>query len=179
MRRPASVRIRRARPSDGEAACGLWAALHREHEAQDARYRLSEDAALRWMTDFRTWARDDGYRVFLAEAAREGTPAVPVGLLTAHLAEPAPVYAPLLFVYVNDLYVVPGFRRAGVARALLGEAEAWARATGAAEIRAGVLARNAAARAFWARAAAADYSVTVTLPVPAVSEAVSEAARRA
>ena len=154
------VTIRRAVRSDREAAVALWRALHREHEAQDARYRLSDDAAARWATDFGTWTRSDADRVWLAERA-----GAPVGLLTAHLYAPAPTFQPALMVYVDDLYVAPAARRAGAAALLLDEARAFALANGATEIRAGVLAQNPAGRAFWRRHGAADFSVVVTIQV--------------
>ena len=153
--------IRRATPPDRGAAVALWTALHREHEAQDPRYRLSDDAAARWATDFGTWARSDADRIWLADLDGES----PVALLSAHLYTPAPTFQPSVMVYVDDLYVAPSARGLGTAQALLDEARAWALANGATEIRAGVLATNPAGRAFWARAGAVDFSVVVTIPM--------------
>ena len=149
--------VRLARTSDLAVALPLWEALHREHEAQDPRYRLGEDATLRWSNDFRTWARSPSDRIWLALDPEA------VGLLTAHLYEPAPTFAPLSMVYVDDLYVAPEARGRGVATALLGAARAWGTEAGATQLRAGVLARNAAGRAFWAREGGEDFSVIVTL----------------
>ncbi|WP_420454055.1 GNAT family N-acetyltransferase [Rubrivirga sp.] len=153
-----SAFVRLARPSDLAPALALWTALHREHQALDPRYRLADDAAARWSTDFRDWTRSEGSRVWLAlDAGR------PVGLLTAHLYQPAPLYREHLLVHVADLYVMPEARGVGTGRALLDHARSWGRAEGAAQLQAGVLAANAAGRAFWARAGADDYSVTVTV----------------
>lgn len=149
--------VRAARPSDLPAALPLWEALHREHEGHDPRYRLGEDAALRWSNDFRTWTRSATDRVWLAVDGG------PVGLLTAHLYEPAPTFAPLSLVYVDDLFVAPEARGRGVASALLDAARAWGAEAGATQLRAGVLATNAAGRAFWDRQGAEDFSVVVTL----------------
>ena len=160
------VSIRRAVPSDRPAAVALWTALHREHEAQDARYRLADDAAARWATDFGTWARSDVDRIWLAFDGEVGA-AAPVGLLTAHLYTPAPTFAASRMVYVDDLYVAPRARRAGVAGGLLDEARAWGFANDATEVRAGVLASNPAARAFWAREGGVDFSVVVTVDLTA------------
>lgn len=154
-----SATIREARGSDVEAALALWAALHREHEARDPRYRLSDDAAARWRTSFRDWVRSPGSRVWL------GLDGGPVGLLTAHLYEPAPTYRPHLLVHVDDLYVAPRTRGTRLGTRLLEAARAWGLEAGATELRAGVLAANAAGRAFWERQGAEDYSVTVTMPV--------------
>lgn len=155
-----SVAIREARPSDLAVALPLWEALHREHEARDPRYRLSDDAARRWSTDFRDWARSDGSRIWLAVDGGQA-----VGLLTAHLYQPAPTYRPRLFVHVDDLYVAPDLRGSGVGRQLLDAARAWGRTAGAEHLQAGVLATNEAGRAFWTRQGAEDYSVTITLPL--------------
>ncbi|HEX9952418.1 MAG TPA: GNAT family N-acetyltransferase [Rubricoccaceae bacterium] len=150
--------VRRATVADRASAVALWTSLHREHEALDARYRLAADAAARWSTDFGDWARSATDRIWLAEAGGAA-----VGLLTAHLYVPAPTFAPSEMVYVDDLYVAPDVRGRGIGTLLLDEARAWGHATGASEVRAGVLATNPAGRRFWARAGARDFSVVVTL----------------
>lgn len=152
------VTVRRARAADADEVRRLWQALHHEHEWTDVRYRMSEDAALRWASDLREWTRSDTDRVLVAEGADEL-----MGMTVAHLAWPAPIYAPRLMVWVDDLYVLPAYRGQGVGRALLDALRAWGREQGAEEIRAGVLATNDGARRFWAGAGGADYSVTVTL----------------
>ena len=152
--------IRHARTSDLDAALALWQALHTEHEALDPRYRLSDDAAARWRTSLRDWVRSPASRVLFAQ---ETDASEPVGLLTAHLYEPAPTYRPHLLVHVDDLYVAPEARGHGLGRALVEAAVAWGRAEGATQLRAGVLATNAAGRAFWASVGGADFSVTVAV----------------
>ena len=159
--------IRRARRADAPAALALWQALHAEHEAHDPRYRMSDDAAARWATDFRDWTQGAGHRIWLAEVASpvSATAQRVVGLLTAHLYQPAPTFEPYTMVYVDDLYLAPAARGRGVATRMLDEVRAWAIESGATEIRAGVLAVNAAGRAFWARQGASDFYVTVTVAV--------------
>jgi GNAT superfamily N-acetyltransferase len=154
------ARVRRARPADRAEAVALWQALHREHEALDPRYRLAPDAALRWANDFDEWVREGRDLVLVAEAS-----AGLVGLLVAHLAYPIPAYAPTLFAHVDDVFVSPEWRGRGVGRALLAEAERWARGEGAAHLQAGVLAPNADGRAFWSRVGTDDYMVIVTKPL--------------
>ena len=151
--------LRAARPSDLDAALALWQALHREHQALDPRYRLADDAAARWSTDFREWTRSRTSQIWLAFGP------VPVGLVTAHLYETVPTFEPQSLVHVDDLYVVPEARGAGVGAALLDAVRVWGAAQGATQLRAGVLAANAAGRAFWQRQGAQDFSVSVTMPM--------------
>ncbi len=150
--------IREARPSDLAAALPLWRALHGEHESLDARYRLADDAGARWSTDFREWTRSRTSRVWLAVGA-----GAPVGLVTAHLYVPTPTFEPQSLVHVDDLYVAPAARGTGLGARLLDHARQWGAAQGATQLRAGVLATNAAGRAFWTRQGAQDFSVTVTI----------------
>ena len=153
--------IRPAQPSDRDAAVALYAALHRAHETLDPRYRLADDALARWATDVRDWTRSRADAVWLAE-----TPAGDaVGLLTAHLYQPPPMFRPHTLVWVDDLYVDPAHRGRGVGRRLLDAARTWGRERGAVELRAGVLAANEGARRFWAGEGATDFSVTVVAPL--------------
>ena len=153
-----SAVVRPARPSDRGAAVDLWLALHREHEALDARYRLDASAASRWRADVGDWIRGDAAGVWLAEA--DGAP---VGLAVAHRYEPAPIYAPAPILFVSDLYVAPAHRGRGVGHALLTAARDWGAAGGLRQVQVGVLAANAAGLAFWERAGATPYSVTMTI----------------
>lgn len=153
-----SARVRAARPSDRADAVELWLALHREHEALDPRYRLDASAASRWRADVGEWIRGDAAAVWLAEA--DGAP---VGLLVAHRYEPAPIYAPRPILFVSDLYVRPAHRRSGVAAELLTAARDWGASGGMTQVQVGVLAANAGALAFWERAGATPYSVTMTI----------------
>ncbi len=152
------IAIQLARSSDLPVALPLWQALHREHEALDTRYRMSDDASSRWTTSFRDWTRSPASRIWLA--LEDGTA---VGLLTAHLYEPAPTYQPSLMVHIDDLYVAPLARGHGLGATLIAEARAWGLEAGATEIRVGVLAANDEGRSFWDAQGARDYSVTVTL----------------
>ena len=150
--------VRLARPSDVAPAAELWLALHREHQALDARYRLAGDAGQRWAADFREWTRSRTSAVWLGlDGGR------PVGLATAHLVQTPPTFEPVVLAHVDDLYVTPDRRGRGLGAALLDAVRQWARDGGATEVRAGVLAANPGGRRFWAREGAGDLSVTVTM----------------
>lgn len=152
--------VRLARPADREACLALWARLQDEHEALDDRLRRSESAAARWSNDFAAWTRSEGSAVFVVDEAE-----TVVGLATAHAMWPPPVYEQRLTVFVAELVVVPESRGHGHGRALLDAVTAWAGSIGAEAVEAGVLARNADARAFWEAAGAEPYSVTYRVEV--------------
>ena len=152
--------IRKARRADRDGALALWRLLQDEHEALDPRYRISDDAGARWSTEFRDWTRAHSSAIWVAESDDRL-----VGLLTAHLAEPAPIYSGTPFVFVGEIVVAREWRGTGIARRLLGAAREWGRQIGAAELRAGVLATNPGGRRFWERQGGRDFTVTVVVPL--------------
>ena len=154
-------RVRPAERADQDAALALWLALHREHEALDLRYRLAVDAADRWAHDFPEWLRSEHHGLWVAESEAGEL----VGLLTAHAGWPVPVYAPVSFVHVDDLFVHPSVRGQGLGAALLDAVRAWATQIGAEEVRAGVLAANVAGHDFWTEQGAQPFSSMVIIPL--------------
>lgn len=155
------VAIRTAAAADAATLLALWQALMAEHEAFDPRFRLADDAALRWQNDLPFWLRDRERGLWVAE--RDGTP---VGFAHAHWWVAPPLYAGPDEAYLAEVYVVPEARGHGAGRRLLAAARDWAAGQGLARIRLGVLAANAEALAFWRACGAEPFSVTLTLPVP-------------
>lgn len=149
--------IRQACLDDREPAVRLWRLLQKTHEILDERYRTSGDAEDRWRQDFRDRLREHLTLVLVAEDSDRL-----IGLLTAQIYHPAPIYEPKTMVYVEDLVVEPEARRRGVGRALVERAIEWGNELGATEVRAGVLAGNQLARSFWEKVGAGDYYVTVS-----------------
>jgi GNAT superfamily N-acetyltransferase len=106
-------------------------------------------------------ARTSG-RVFVA--AVDDTVAGFVAVLASVPAgEPDEDRAP--YAYVSDLVVRSAYRRCGLGRALLEQAEGFARGAGASFLRVGVLARNEGARRLYARMGFADYTVQLSKPL--------------
>jgi len=66
------------------------------------------------------------------------------------------------YAAISDLVVRPAFRRRGLGRRLLAEAERYARSHGAATLKIGVLTRNAGAHRLYEEAGFADYRVQMT-----------------
>lgn len=161
--------IRRAAAEEGEAVGALWRRLLDEQSALDPRFAPAPDALDRWTADWSERARDDGRRILVAD--RGGTL---VGFVTAARWWPAPVYAGGGEVYLDELYVVPEARRAGVGTRLVAAVRAWAEEAGAARLRLGLLTANEVARRFWEGQGASPFSETHTIgltpPAPAVKD---------
>ncbi len=105
-------------------------------------------------------ATHDG-RVLLAEHAGEVVGFVCVVAATRNDSpdDPAP------FAWIHDIFVRPEHRRAGVATALMAEAEAFARSRGATVLRLGVIDRNEYARVFYRGLGFRDYIRVLTKPL--------------
>jgi GNAT superfamily N-acetyltransferase len=69
------------------------------------------------------------------------------------------------YAWIQDIFVMPGWRRRGVASLLLAEAEQFARAQGARQLRLGVLDRNPDARMFYERHGFREYTHVLTKPL--------------
>jgi ribosomal protein S18 acetylase RimI-like enzyme len=111
------------------------------------------DAYLRRMFD--RCAQWDG-AVFVAVVAGEEVGFVSVW---ARVPQEELDEAPGEYAAISDLVVHPEFRRRGLGRMLLAEAERYARTHGAATLKIGVLARNAAARRLYEALDFVDYRV--------------------
>ncbi len=72
---------------------------------------------------------------------------------------------PTPYAYVSDLVVRSAYRRRGLGRALLEQAERFARGAGASLLRVGVLARNEDARRLYASMGFAPYTAQLIKPL--------------
>lgn len=158
--------IRPAMGEDVGALHALWRALWEEQASDDAPLRLSADADERWANDLPYWLRDGETLVLVLE----GGGAV-VGFARAELWRPPPIHALTVEAHINEVYVAPDYRREGWGRRLVEAVEAWAMRRGASAIRAGVLAGNASAEAFWSGLGAAPAHTVYRKPLPRPQEA--------
>jgi GNAT superfamily N-acetyltransferase len=69
------------------------------------------------------------------------------------------------YAWIQDIFVMPAWRRRGVASLLLAEAERFARDQGARHLRLGVLDRNPDARTFYERHGFREYTHVLTKPL--------------
>jgi ribosomal protein S18 acetylase RimI-like enzyme len=115
-------------------------------------------------------------RVFVAE--QDGRVAGFVSVLARWpQEEPDEPYG--AFAYVADLVVLPEARRAGLGRALLAHAEAFARAEGAAVLRIDVMAENTGAHALYRRFGFRDRTIEMEKILDPGADAAPPGGRRA
>ncbi|WP_426266069.1 GNAT family N-acetyltransferase [Sphingomonas sp. LHG3443-2] len=106
------IRVRRAEEADHPAWAALLAKLHDDTSAADFEAEIAR------------WVRlPEPYVAFLAEDQA----GIAVGLIDARVRNYAEGAPQLRAAYVEDLWVDPDHRGAGVARLLLGAVENWAR----------------------------------------------------
>ena len=142
-------RVRVATPADVEQIAAVGKVIENLH--RDARPEAF-DAAPDFVSFIASWREriaGHGRRGWIAEVrASDGERRI-VGILTVHLLERRHDHAALRIVYVNAVGVYGAHRRRGIATALMREAESWAKANGASELRLDVWSFNAGAVAFY------------------------------
>jgi L-amino acid N-acyltransferase YncA len=154
------VSVRPASWHDAAAVEELWCRLLEEQAALEELFTPAEDARRRWRNDFALWVRDRVYRIYVAD--RQGEV---VGFISAHQWSPPPIYRQELEVYIDELYVLPNYRRLGIGSRLVAAVCAWAEQLGVQRLRLGVLAANQAGLRFWAKQQARPFAVTLTIPL--------------
>jgi len=112
-----------------------------------------------YLAEMHQRCRDYAGAIFLAELGAEvvGLVMVIARVPFESLDEPPGTYA-----LVAELVVRDGYRRRGIARALLETAERYARDSGASELRIIVLSQNAAARQLYLQYGFAPYKETLS-----------------
>jgi ribosomal protein S18 acetylase RimI-like enzyme len=89
---------------------------------------------------------DEDHGLFVAEIEGQAAGYVHV---TVRDAPPIPILVPRRVAVVDNLVVKEAYRRSGLGRALMGRAEQWAQAKGAADVELNVYEFNAAAITFY------------------------------
>lgn len=155
---PAGVRIRPAERGDLAAVLHLWSHLDAHQARLDPTLAPVEEAVVLWTAEFKSILGDESVCVRVAE-----TQGAVVGLVTAHVAVPRPLYASEPFVFIDEIVVDPAWRQRGIAGQLVEEVRHWARGLGLARIEARMVAASVEARAFWRRVGGNEVAVTVRL----------------
>lgn len=140
--------VRRARGGDVDQVARFWIALTLEHARSDASFALRNGAESEVRLLVGAILSDPASQVWLAES-KPGDASVGLGCCIARVDEAPPIHVEDRRGEITDLYVVPAERRAGIARALVGQADRWLRGRGVARVEVRVAAKNATGRAFW------------------------------
>src|SRR4028119_926297 len=119
--------IRPGRRDDAVEAARLWMQSAEEHTAHDPVYATAAGAE-KTMRRFLTDLASSGHSFLFVALAGGRT----VGFISGELREGSPTFLPKTWASVDDVFVEPDHRNAGIGRALLASVEAWARQKGAA-----------------------------------------------
>lgn len=144
-----SVTIRALEGRDAATLREFIIALHDTERALEPRLRPGASMVDDYIAQIAAGCAEHDGAIYVAEAENGivGFICVYARVLFEDLADPPGEHA-----YVTDVYVRDGWRRRGIAQAMLARAERHARERGASELRIGVLAGNAAARALYRHA---------------------------
>lgn len=128
----------------------------------DPRLRPGEAMADEYVAQMLERCRRWAGAIFVAESngVIAGTVAICARVPFEELDDP-----PGEFALVSDLVVRSAFRRSGIGAVLLAAAERYARASGATELRIGVLSENRAAHDLYVRSGFVAYLVTLAKPL--------------
>lgn len=132
-----------------------------DQEQIDRRFQMSEDAADRWCNDLKEWIHAPKVRRVIVSEHNE----MLTGFASAQHWWPAPIYEQKLEVYLEELFVLPEFRRQGIGTLLVNDIRAWASNGEIEQIRLGTLVSNGAAVAFWDGFGAKSFVVEMTIDV--------------
>jgi len=138
--------IREYRDSDAPALRQCVVVLQEAERAIDPRLLPGEVMADRYCERIHARCREAAGRILVAEED-----SIVAGFVTILAHEPFTELddPPGHYALISDLVVLEPFRGCGIGRQLLESAEAFARQTGATELRIGVLAKNGPARGLY------------------------------
>ena len=156
----AEVSIRRAKSRDMAFIVELWKKLSEEHAKLDERYELRPEAEIVWARWAGQRLRDEASVLLVAEKGADY-----VGYLVGHADEAQPIFRQRSFATITDLFVVPEFRRQGVASKLLEEALAFFKSRDLEHVRLTVLVKDETARAFYEKHGFGDFLYRMWKPL--------------
>lgn len=150
--------FREATKSDEAAVRTLWRALMDEHASLDERFVVSEDAQDRWANDFPIWIDDGTHFLAVAEVNKEI-----IGFVHARQWMDMPIFVQIPEIFLDEIYIIPRYRKKGVGKKLYQTVESWSQEKGAAYIRLTTLSTNPESNAFWEAMGASPLHTTYTL----------------
>ena len=136
--------IRPGRREDAPEAARLWMLSAEEHRDHDPVYATAPDAEKTMRRFLADLARNSYAFVFVATVADRT-----VGFISGELREGSPTFRPKTWASVDDVFVEPDHRNAGIGHALLSNVGEWAKQKGADGVSLQVAAANARGRKFY------------------------------
>ena len=160
-----SVKIRVAEEGDGKQLKALWLQMHDELSRGGEHYRLSDDAADRVENDIRDWIqnRTTGHLLVAVEADTV------VGFSHAVLYYPIPVISEGVEVFLEELFVVPEWRRLGAGKKMVEEVVKWAKTKRARRLCLRTPTANELGLKFWKSVGAAPRTLELAIDLPGIS----------
>jgi len=160
---PSGVTVIRPYEPGDEAACrACMVELQDSERRVDPRLRPGESMVDAYLAQMHAHRRDYAGALFVAERLGE---IIGIVMVLAHVPFETLDEPPGDYALVAELVVREGFRRSGVARALLETAERHARDTGAMELGIIVLSQNTPARTLYLREGFVPYKETLFKPL--------------
>lgn len=138
------IRVRTATIRDLDEVTTLRLALLREHPDHPIYGRLRPDVSARARTLYTTQLRSTTESIFLADCDEKIA-----GILRCVESMGSPLMEPERYTYVSSVFVRPEYRRRGVLRALVREAERWSRVRGIDQLRLHNVAGSEGAEGAW------------------------------
>ena len=106
-----------------------------------------DNQAAAWLAGrARASLQDDQHTFLLADPAETVQP--PVGVVEASIVQPHPVFAARQTLHIHSVYVLPRWRRQGIARQMMVEMLNWGRRQNCVDAELNVLAGNSALRMY-------------------------------
>ena len=157
------VTIRPGGKKDLPQVTELWLELVRHHVDLDGRIpAVTENGAEQWQIRLNKSLDDPTCRLYVAEAVGERKL---VGFATGFLRYAADVFEKQVAGKIADVFVVPGWRRKGVARRLVSALTRWFRDQNANHVEMSLVTSNPDAVNFWQGVGAQEYLMQMWLPL--------------
>jgi ribosomal protein S18 acetylase RimI-like enzyme len=127
------MQIRKLSYHEIEATVGYLQAMLGDMASFGGDVFQGSDSGSTWLRDCIQSQIDSPDRLFLG-VELDAAPSQLIGILEASIAHSPPLFSPKSSLHIHAIYVVPTYRRSGVARSLMETAFQWGRDQGCTEV---------------------------------------------
>ena len=142
---PNKILYRNAVSGDIGPIIRLWKMMMDEHGKNDERIRLVDGSLEAYRAYVYHQLNNKEGMVMVAEAPDDSVVAYCLAIINRNL----PIFHPPYYGYLSDLFVIPGWRRKGVATALLGQVSEWLKSGGIDSVQLQFYEFNVLGQLFW------------------------------